>query len=397
MVTPQTFVEFSRLRGLSPTGRCRSFSDGADGAIWAEGAGMVVLKRLSDARRDGDRILAVLRGTAVNQDGRSQGLSAPNGPAQEQVIRRALEQSGLRPDDIDYVEAHGTGTTLGDPIEANALAEVFGATRTGERPLYLGSLKSNIGHAQAASGVIGLIKVVQSLHHESLPRTLHADTPSRHVDWTDSGLHLLRDEVAWPASAARVRRAGVSAFGISGTNAHVIVEEAVQAPTPEPVVELPAGQRLFVLSGRSEESLRGQAAALARHLAEDTGAAALPELAHTLARHRTHFERRTAVLAEDRDELRSVLGELATGRITLPPFREELTGKVAFVYSGHGGQWPGMGLDLMTQSEAFRAELTRIDEAVQRHVGWSVLNALRAPEEFTPWSGPSICSRHCSR
>ncbi|MFC8096103.1 SDR family NAD(P)-dependent oxidoreductase [Streptomyces sp. NPDC057301] len=384
MVTPQTFVEFSRLRGLSPTGRCRSFSDGADGAIWAEGAGMVVLKRLSDARRDGDRILAVLRGTAVNQDGRSQGLSAPNGPAQEQVIRRALEQSGLRPDDIDYVEAHGTGTTLGDPIEANALAEVFGATRTGERPLYLGSLKSNIGHAQAASGVIGLIKVVQSLHHETLPRTLHADTPSRHVDWTDSGLHLLRDEVAWPASPARVRRAGVSAFGISGTNAHVIVEEAVQAPAPETVVELPAEQRLFVLSGRSEEGLRGQAAALARHLAEDTDAAALPDLAHTLARHRTHFERRTAVLAEDRNELRSVLDELAAGRITLPPFREEQTGKVAFVYSGHGGQWPGMGLDLMTQSEAFREELTRIDEAVQRHVGWSVLNALRAPEEFTP-------------
>ncbi|WP_369268975.1 SDR family NAD(P)-dependent oxidoreductase [Streptomyces sp. R11] len=384
MVTPQTFVEFSRLRGLSPTGRCRSFSDAADGAIWAEGAGMVVLKRLSDARRDGDRILAVLRGTAVNQDGRSQGLSAPNGPAQEQVIRRALDQSGLRPADIDYVEAHGTGTTLGDPIEANALAEVFGATRTDERPLYLGSLKSNIGHAQAASGVIGLIKVVQALHHETLPRTLHADTPSRHVDWTDSGLHLLREETAWPASAERVRRAGVSAFGISGTNAHVIVEEAAGAPVPETAAELPAGQRLFVLSGRSEEGLRGQAAALARHLAEDTDGAALPDLAHTLARHRTHFERRIAVLAEDPNELRSVLGELAAGQITLPPFREEQTGKVAFVYAGHGGQWPGMGLDLMTQSEAFHEELTRIDEAVQRHVGWSVLNALRAPEEFTP-------------
>ncbi|WP_328429978.1 SDR family NAD(P)-dependent oxidoreductase [Streptomyces sp. NBC_00443] len=384
MVTPQTFVEFSRLRGLSPTGRCRSFSDAADGAIWAEGAGMVVLKRLSDARRDGDRILAVLRGTAVNQDGRSQGMSAPNGPAQEQVIRRALEQSGLGPADIDYVEAHGTGTTLGDPIEANALAEVFGATRTDERPLYLGSLKSNIGHAQAASGVIGLIKVVQSLHHETLPRTLHADTPSRHVDWTDSGLRLLREETAWPASAGRVRRAGVSAFGISGTNAHVIVEEATQSPVTETAAELPAGQRLFVLSGRSEDGLRGQAAALARHLAEDTGPAALPDLAHTLARHRTHFERRAAILAESPDELRSVLRELAAGQVTLPPFREEQTGKVAFVYAGHGGQWPGMGLDLMTQSEAFREELTRIDEAVQRHVGWSVLNALRAPEEFTP-------------
>ncbi|KUO05624.1 type I polyketide synthase [Streptomyces caeruleatus] len=387
MVTPQTFVEFSRLRGLSPTGRCRSFSDSADGAIWAEGAGMVVLKRLTDARRDGDRVLAVLRGTAVNQDGRSQGLSAPNGPAQEQVIRQALERSGLTPADIDHVEAHGTGTTLGDPIEANALAEVFGATRPEGRPLHLGSLKSNIGHAQAASGVLGLIKVVQSLTHETLPRTLHADTPSRHVDWSDSGLHLLREETAWPASEQRIRRAGVSAFGISGTNAHVIVEEAGPA-TAEPPAEVLPGKRLFVLSGRSETGLRGQAAALAHHLAAVDSAAdadtALSDTAHTLAHHRSHFERRTAILADGRDELRSVLGELASGRIPLPSPREEHTGKVAFVHAGHGGQWPGMGLELMAESDAFREELTRIDEAVERQAGWSVLNALRAPEEFSP-------------
>ncbi|WCD94517.1 SDR family NAD(P)-dependent oxidoreductase [Streptomyces sp. HUAS 31] len=382
MVTPQTFVEFSRLRGLSPTGRCRSFSDAADGAVWAEGAGMVVLKRLSEARRDGDRVLAVLRGTAVNQDGRSQGLSAPNGPAQEQVIRRALDRSGLRPDDIDFVEAHGTGTTLGDPIEANALTEVFGASRTEGRPLYLGSLKSNVGHTQAASGVLGLIKVVQSLQHRTLPRTLHADTPSRHVDWADSGLHLLREQVPWPASAERIRRAGVSAFGISGTNAHVIVEEAEPA-AGSPGTEVPLGKHLFVLSGRSETGLRGQAAALAHALADDPAVEA-SDVAYTLARHRSHFDRRAAVVAEDRDELRSVLGELAAGRIPLPQHREEQAGKVAFVYSGHGGQWPGMGLDLMGESEAFGEELTRIDEAVQRHVGWSVLNALRAPEEFSP-------------
>ncbi|MGW1957725.1 SDR family NAD(P)-dependent oxidoreductase [Streptomyces sp. NPDC001920] len=386
MVTPQTFVEFSRLRGLSPTGRCRSFSDTADGAIWAEGAGMVVLKRLSDARRDGDLVLAVLRGTAVNQDGRSQGLSAPNGPAQERVIRRALEQSGLRAADIDHVEAHGTGTTLGDPIEANALAEVFGTTRPPGRPLHLGSLKSNVGHTQAASGVLGLIKVVQSLRHHTLPRTLHADTPSRHVDWAGSGLSLLREEVAWPASTQRVRRAGVSAFGISGTNAHVIVEEA---PAPEsgpageaPEAEAPRAKRLFVLSARSDAGLRGQAAALARHLAADP--APLPDVAHTLARHRGHFEHRAAVMAEDREELRAVLAELADGRITPAPPREEQTGKVAFVYAGHGGQWPGMGLDLMADSQAFSEELTRIDEAVRRHAGWSVLNALWAPEEFSP-------------
>ncbi|MGP4048705.1 SDR family NAD(P)-dependent oxidoreductase [Streptomyces sp. 2A115] len=391
MVTPGTFVEFSRLRGLSPTGRCRSFSDDADGASWAEGAGMVVLKRLSDARRDGDEVLAVLRGTAVNQDGRSQGLSAPNGPAQERVIRRALELSGLEPADIDYVEAHGTGTTLGDPIEANALSEVFGDSRPQDRPLYLGSLKSNIGHAQAASGVAGLIKVVQSLRHRTLPRTLHAGTPSRHVDWDGSGLRLLREEAAWPSSregageeGERVRRAGVSAFGISGTNAHVIVEEAPPIEVEvgaEPPGQLAPGKRLFVLSGRSEAALRGQAARLASYLTEDS---ALPDVAHTLARHRSHFERRTAIVAGDRDELHAALGALATGRTPPMPPREEQSGKVAFVFAGHGGQWPGMGVELMAGSDAFREELTRIDEAVRRHVGWSVLNVLRAPEEFSP-------------
>ncbi|MET9890342.1 SDR family NAD(P)-dependent oxidoreductase [Streptomyces sp. NPDC006465] len=380
MVTPGTFVEFSRLRGLSPTGRCRSFSDDADGAIWAEGAGMVVLKRLGDARRDGDEVLAVLRGTAVNQDGRSQGLSAPNGPAQEQVIRRALELSGLEPADIDYVEAHGTGTTLGDPIEANALAEVFGASRPQGHPLHLGSLKSNVGHAQAASGVLGLIKVVQSLRNQSLPRTLHASTPSRHVDWDDSGLHLLRETVAWPSSGERVRRAGVSAFGISGTNAHLIVEEADPAELP-PADETASGKRLFALSGRGEAAVRGQAARLARYLDEDV---ALPDVAHTLARHRSHFERRAAIVAGDRDELRSRLDALATGRTPLAPPRAEQSGKVAFVFAGHGGQWPGMGMELAAESQAFREELARIDKAVHRHVGWSVLNVLAAPEEFAP-------------
>ncbi|MHB9849263.1 SDR family NAD(P)-dependent oxidoreductase [Streptomyces krungchingensis] len=381
MVTPQTFVEFSRLRGLSPTGRCRSFSDDADGAVWAEGAGMIVLKRLSDARRDGDEVLAVLRGTAVNQDGRSQGLSAPNGPAQEQVIRRALHASGLEPADIDHVEAHGTGTTLGDPIEANALSQVFGSSRPGGRPLHVGSLKSNIGHAQAASGVIGLMKVVQSLRHQVLPRTLHADTPSRHVDWEGSGLRLLHDEVPWPASAERVRRAGVSAFGISGTNAHVIVEEASRTEDAVPQEQPAPGQSLFVLSARGETALRGQAARLARHLG---GGTELPAAAHTLARHRSHFERRAAIVAHDRDELHARLDALAAGRAPLAPPREESAGKVAFVFAGHGGQWPGMGLELMAGSPAFGEELARIDEAVHRHTGWSVLNVLRAPEEFSP-------------
>ncbi|OXY92217.1 type I polyketide synthase [Streptomyces diastatochromogenes] len=389
MVTPQTFVEFSRLRGLSPTGRCRSFSDEADGAIWAEGAGMLVLKRLSDAERDGDEVLAVLRGTAVNQDGRSQGLSAPNGPAQEQVIRRALELSGLAPADIDHIEAHGTGTTLGDPIEANALAEVFGGSRPQDRPLHLGSLKSNIGHAQAASGIAGLIKVVQSLRHQTLPRTLHAGSPSRHVEWHGSGLRLLQEPVAWPATGERVRRAGVSAFGISGTNAHVIVEEAPARPRqeeeasarPRQDTELPDGKLLFPLSGRGEAGLRGQATRLARYVTAET---ALADVAHTLARHRSHLEWRTAVVAGDRDELLSSLKALGSGRKPVSAPREYQTGKVAFVFAGHGGQWSGMGLELLSQSDAFRAELTRIDAAVERQAGWSVLNVLRAPEEFSP-------------
>ncbi|MCH0571008.1 SDR family NAD(P)-dependent oxidoreductase [Streptomyces sp. MUM 136J] len=439
MVTPQTFVEFSRLRGLSPTGRCRSFSDDADGAIWAEGAGMLVLKRLADARRDGDEVLAVLRGTAVNQDGRSQGLSAPNGPAQEQVLRRALERSGLGPDAIDYVEAHGTGTTLGDPIEAGALTAVFGAERPRDRPLYLGSLKSNIGHTQAASGVAGLIKVVQALRHGTLPATLHAAAPSRHVDWETSGLELLHEPAGWPASPGHVRRAGVSAFGISGTNAHVVVEEAPPSGLPTER-HLTPKQQLFVVSGRSGAAVRGQAARLARHLATDTdpagtepavtprtesgptdaaeagtatdaavpgagpadpvakapgpgtaapaaaatGDRALVDIAHTLARHRSHFERRAAIVAGDRDELRAALEALASGRAPLAPAREEHAGKVAFVFPGHGGQWPGMGLDLLADTEAFRSELSRIDEALRRHVDWSVLTALRAPEEFSP-------------
>ncbi|MFJ2604252.1 SDR family NAD(P)-dependent oxidoreductase [Streptomyces sp. NPDC087425] len=377
MVTPRMFVEFSRLRGVSATGRCRSFSDDADGAIWAEGVGMVVLKRLTDAQRDGDEILAVVRGTAVNQDGRSQGLSAPNGPAQEEAIRHALARSGLTPADIDTVEAHGTGTTLGDPIEANALAAVFGATRPEGRPLRIGSLKSNIGHAQAASGIAGLIKVVQSLRHETLPRTLHAAEPSRHVAWEGSGLALLQDHLPWTPAADRVRRAGISSFGISGTNVHAVIEEA-PAPVTDARAETPAAPGLFTLSGRTPDAVRAQAARLAGTVAEN---AALPELAYTLARHRTHFDRRAAVVAKDRDQLRTALDALASGDTPLPSGAGEVpAGKVAFVFPGHGGQWPGMGRELAQQSTAFREELARIDEAVRRIAGWSVLDALSGAE-----------------
>ncbi|MEV7561061.1 type I polyketide synthase, partial [Streptomyces sp. NPDC089795] len=383
MTHPSMFVESSQFKGMAPDGRCKSFSADADGAGWAEGAGVLVLKLLSAAERDGDRILAVMRGSAVNQDGRSQGLTAPNGPAQQRVIQEALAASRLTPADIDAIEAHGTGTTLGDPIEAGALAEVFGPGREPGRPVHLGSSKSNIGHAQAAAGVAGVMKMVLALQHETLPKTLYADEPSPHIHWDGSGLRLLQEARPWQYDEARPRRAGISSFGISGTNAHVVLEEPpVRAAV---AAERPSGPVPVVVSGRDEVALREQAANWASWLADNQGVTPV-DVAVTAARHRSHFESRASVVAEDSADLVEALRALAEGRshdaVVTGMARER--GKVVFVYPGQGSQWVGMGRELLARNPVFAEAVDACDVALRPFTGWSVREVLAGAEGDHP-------------
>ncbi|MGH3374550.1 MAG: SDR family NAD(P)-dependent oxidoreductase [Actinoallomurus sp.] len=376
MATPRVFVEFARQRGLAADGRCKPFAAAADGTGWSEGAGVLVLERLSQARRRGHRILAVIRGSAVNQDGASNGLTAPNGPAQQRVIQAALAGAGLPAAQVDVVEAHGTGTVLGDPIEAEAILTTYGQDRPADRPLLLGSVKSNIGHTQAAAGMAGIIKMISAMRHGVVPPTLHVDTPTPHVDWTGGAVELVTATVAWPETG-RPRRAGVSAFGISGTNAHLILEQApeeVAAGAVErnwPVIP-------WVLSAKSTTALRGQAARLLAEVRERTDLDPA-DVGAALVSTRSRFDHRAVVVGADLGELTAGLDAYVRGEPTRASLREsagaslrESAGKAAgptvFLFPGHGSQYPGMGRALYAEFAAFAGALDEVCAELDAHL-----------------------------
>ncbi|MEU8686752.1 SDR family NAD(P)-dependent oxidoreductase, partial [Streptomyces sp. NPDC048611] len=378
MSEPIGLVGFSRQRGLARDGRCKPFSAAADGMGMAEGVGVLLVERLSDARRNGHPVLAVVRGTAINQDGASNGLTAPNGLSQQRVIRAALADAGLSAAEVDAVEAHGTGTSLGDPIEAQALLATYGQEREEDRPLWLGSVKSNIGHTQAASGMAGIMKTVQALRHGELPATLHADEPSPHVEWSSGAVELLTEARPWTVEDDRRRRAGVSSFGVSGTNAHVIVEQAEEsdragtagigtAGAPASGVVVP-----WVVSGRSADALVGQAERLVSRV---VGAGWSPvDVGWSLVASRSSFEHRAVVVGSGVDELAAKMQELSPSEGAGDP------GRTVFVFPGQGSQWVGMAVELLDSSPVFAERLAECGAALEPFTDWSLSGVLRGAE-----------------
>ena len=378
--SPSIFVGFARLGALAPDGRCKPFSGRADGFGVAEGVGVLVLERLSDAQRNGHPVLAVVRGAAVGQDGASNGLSAPNGPAQQRAIREALADADLTAADVDVVEAHGTGTRLGDPIEATALLATYGAARSSATPLLLGSMKSNIGHSQAAAGVAGVIKMVEAIRRAAVPGTLYVDRPTPEVDWSAGTVRVVTELEPWPASpnGPRPRRAAVSAFGISGTNAHVVLEQAPRTATPASTTPT-SGPVPLMISAKTPKALQAQAARLVTHLDEHADQSPL-DIAYSLAAGRATFLHRAAVIGTDRADLRRGLTAVVDGEpaTTVVTGRAGVVGGTVFVFPGQGSQWAGMAVELLDTAPVFAKSIESCGEAFAEFVDWSLVDVLRA-------------------